>query len=51
MVFDKAEYRSSEEDPIVAVIAEITINQDQTQFPDEIEDAFGLFANLILERL
>ncbi len=39
------------EDPIVAVIMEITINQDPVQFPDKIEDDFGLFSDLILEKL
>ena len=48
---EKERYRSLEENPIVAVIPEITINQDRAQFPEEIEGGLGLFAELILERL
>ena len=51
LVFEKAADRSSEEDPIAAVITEITINQDPVQFPDKIENDLRLFADLILEGL
>ena len=32
-------------------LMEIIINQDPVQFPDKIEDDFGLFSDLILEKL
>lgn len=51
LAFEKAADRFAEEDPIVAIITEITINQDPVQFPDKIEDDFGLFSNLLLEEL
>lgn len=41
---------SEEESPIVAVITQIRINQDISQFPC-IEDDFGLLVDLILREL
>ena len=51
LVFEKADAHTLEEDPIVAVVFNIIINQDPLQFPDKGQNAFRLFADLILEDL
>ena len=45
------EDKAKEENPIVAVITEIRINQDKTQCPVPIPNDFGLFMDLILKDL
>ena len=45
--FEKETEDLLEDDPIVAVITEIIINQDPNQYPDLTRDSFSLFVNLI----